>query len=162
MIAQHWRCMLSVCLQSRKVLCLQASRMVTPASYALQVLQLEPHRLISNYTGIPLQLMHCPERAKDSFRNKAGGGLELGGGDTTPSGLPRASPSGPQGQPGLKGAVHDPNVDWTSVLDLPAGEPRPGGMLLVHAGKVHAGLAIHPPSCWAGDSNSCVKNLRIW
>lgn len=110
---------------------------VTPV--CTQALRLEPHHVISNHTGLPLQLMHFqPDSMQETYRRKAGGAVEVGG-STTPSGLPRAPPAGPSGQPGLKGAVHEPDVDWTSVLDLPAGATSLGRCLCC--------MVI---VCWAG------------
>ena len=98
---------------------------------ALQALRLEPHHVVSNHTGIPLQLMHFhPDSMQETYGHKAGGTVKISR-STTPSGLPQARPAGPSGQPGLKGAVHEANVDWTSVLDLPAGS---AGILQVQGG----------------------------
>ena len=113
-----------------------------PCGGTLQALRLEPHHVVSNHTGIPLQMMHFqPRNMKASL---ARGAVEVNRA-TTASGLPRASATGPSGQPGLKGAVHEPDVDWTSVLDLPAGAsrhpPHMPPLLGVSEGSVHGQLS---------------------
>ena len=50
---------------------------------------------------------------------RAGGGTMVSG--STRGGLPRASPQTPP-QPGLRAAIRDPTVDWTSCMDLPPGQ----------------------------------------
>ena len=76
----------------------------------MQVLRLEPHCVISNRTGTPLQIMHY------SADNKV---QRLGGKATgvQPSRVqqPRRTP------PGLKGVVANPQQDWTSCIDVPTG-----------------------------------------
>ncbi|KAK9815130.1 hypothetical protein WJX73_008307 [Symbiochloris irregularis] len=73
-------------------------------------LHLEQYIMISNYTGVPLQLKQYSDRQSEQPGRQA---VALG--------LPRASPSAPRGQPGLKEAAYDPNVDHTQALELPAG-----------------------------------------
>ncbi|KAK9819963.1 hypothetical protein WJX72_004515 [[Myrmecia] bisecta] len=79
-------------------------------------LRLEPHIVISNCTGIPLQLMqYRSDYVTETLSEKARGVQPASG-----TGLPRAT--GQQGQPpGLKSVSSDPSVDWTSCMDLPAG-----------------------------------------
>ncbi|DBA65520.1 TPA: hypothetical protein ACH3X2_003176 [Trebouxia sp. C0005] len=72
------------------------------------VLRLEPHCLISNRTGTPLQIMHF------STSNKA---QRLGGKAT---GVQPSRGQQPQrAPPGLKGVVANPQQDWTSCIDVP-------------------------------------------
>lgn len=75
-----------------------------------QVLRLEPHCVISNRTGLPLQIMHY------SSGNKV---QRLGGKAT---GLqPSQGQQPPRTPPGLKGVVANPQQDWTSCMDVPTG-----------------------------------------
>ncbi|KAL0026185.1 hypothetical protein WJX79_010473 [Trebouxia sp. C0005] len=74
------------------------------------VLRLEPHCIIPNRTGTPVQIMHF------STGNK----LQRLGGKAT-----QVQPSrGQQPQrapPGVKGVVANPQQDWTSCIDAPTG-----------------------------------------
>ena len=90
---------------------------------SLQALRLEPYLVISNQTGIPLQLMQ-PRRGavQQSFAGVAPS-------QATRDGLPRAGvpPAGRQsfghGPPpqGLRSAISAQDADHTSTLDLPTG-----------------------------------------
>ena len=90
---------------------------------SLQALRLEPYLVISNQTGIPLQLMQ-PRRGavQQSFAGIAPS-------QATRDGLPRAGvppagrPSFGQGPPpqGLRSAISAQDADYTSTLDLPTG-----------------------------------------
>ena len=76
-----------------------------------QVLRLEPHVVVSNRTGIPLQLMHYSSGASvQRLGNKATG--------VQPSRGQQPQRAGP----GLKGVVARPDQDWTSCIDIPSGE----------------------------------------
>ena len=80
----------------------------------LQVLRLEPHCVISNRTGMPLQIMHhSPSNKLQRLGDKASGVQPSQG--QQPSRTP----------PGLKGVVADPRQDWTSCMDVPAGTLTP-------------------------------------
>lgn len=81
-----------------------------PLLPCLQVLRLEPHCVISNRTGVPLQIMHH----SPSNRLQRLGGKALGV-------QPSRSQQPHQAPPGLKGVVADPRQDWTSCIDVPAG-----------------------------------------
>ena len=93
----------------------------------LQALRLEPYLVISNQTGIPLQLMQ-PRRGavQQSFAGVAPS-------RATSDGLPRAGvppagrPSFGQGPPpqGLRSAISAQDADYTSTLDLPTGVQSP-------------------------------------
>ena len=88
-----------------------------------QVMRLESHCVVSNRTGIPLQLMQWRSDALwETFDDKAGGGTLV---KDSKGGLPRATSQTPA-QPGFKAAVNDPAVDWTSYIDLPPGAQQPG------------------------------------
>ena len=43
------------------------------SSHCAQVLRLEPHIMVSNRTGIPLQVMHFNDRMQQTFDDQAGG-----------------------------------------------------------------------------------------
>lgn len=81
----------------------------------VQALRLEPHLVLSNLTGIPLQLMQL----------RGGGYAETGYGvmprPATLAGLPRAGPGG-QAAGGLAAhGISAPAADAASTLDLPTG-----------------------------------------
>ena len=77
----------------------------------VQVLRLEPHVVVSNRTGIPLQLMHYSSGANvQRLGNKATG--------VQPSRGQQPQRAGP----GLKSVVARPDQDWTSCIDIPSGE----------------------------------------
>ena len=78
--------------------------------YCMQVLRMEPHCVISNRTGVPLQLMHySPGSSVQQLGNKATGVQPSRGQQ------PQRVPSG------LRGVVAQPDQDWTSCTDVPAG-----------------------------------------
>ncbi|DBA72324.1 TPA: hypothetical protein ACH3X2_010565 [Trebouxia sp. C0005] len=95
------------------------------------VLRLEPHCIIPNRTGTPVQIMHF------STGNK----LQRLGGKAT-----QVQPSrGQQPQrapPGVKGVVANPQQDWTSCIDAPTGA---------------LGVAVH----WSMKSDSWAVCLRF-
>ena len=118
---------------------------------SLQALRLEPYLVISNQTGIPLQLMQ-PRRGavQQSFAGVAPS-------QATHDGLPRAGvppagrPSFGQGPPpqGLRSAISAQDADYTSTLDLPTGAQSPACLKLTHSfpagprafgGRLHAGV----------------------
>ena len=74
------------------------------------MLRLEPHVVISNRTGTPLQIMHhSPATRLQRLGNKA-------------TGVQPAQSQQPQRTPpGLKGVVANPQQDWTSCIDIPIG-----------------------------------------
>ncbi len=81
-----------------------------PCHMSLQVLRLEPHCVISNRTGTPLQIMHF----------NAGNKVQQLGGKAT--GVQPSRGQQPQrAPPGLKGVVANPQQDWTSCIDVPTG-----------------------------------------
>lgn len=88
-----------------------------------QALRLEPYLVISNQTGIPLQLMQ-PRRG--TVHHSFAGMMPS---SATRDGLPRAGvpPAGRsytgQGTPpeGLRSAISAPGADYTSTVDLPTG-----------------------------------------
>jgi hypothetical protein len=81
-------------------------------------MRLESYCVISNRTGIPLQLMQWHSKVTaETFDDGAGGGTLVDGGK---GGLPRRTHHTPV-QPGLQAAIRDPGVDWTSCMDLPTG-----------------------------------------
>ena len=88
----------------------------------LQALRLEPYLVISNQTGIPLQLMQ-PRGVQHFFSGVVPS-------RATRDGLPRAGvpPAGRssftgQGAPsGLPAAISAPDADYTSTVDLPTGD----------------------------------------
>lgn len=90
----------------------------------LQALRLEPYLVISNQTGVPLQLMQ-PRRGtiQQSF---AGVVPSRATGDGLPRvGVPPAGRSftGQGGLPeGLTSAISAPQADYTSTVDLPTGD----------------------------------------
>ena len=107
-----------VACNSSKSACLLGCSRINLSLLVCQVLRLESYCVVSNRTGIPLQLMQW--QASDShqvFDNKAGGGTAL---RESKQGLPKRKADTPL-QPGLKAAIQDPSVDWTSCLDLPVG-----------------------------------------
>jgi len=76
----------------------------------VQVLRLEPHCVISNRTGTPLQIMHF----------NTGNKVQRLGGKAT--GVQPSRGQQPQrAPPGLKGVVANPQQDWTSCIDVPTG-----------------------------------------
>ena len=76
----------------------------------VQVLRLEPHCVISNRTGTPLQIMHL----------NTGNKVQRLGGKAT--GVQPSRGQQPQmAPPGLKGVVANPQQDWTSCIDVPTG-----------------------------------------
>lgn len=82
-------------------------------------MRLESYCVVSNRTGIPFQLMQWQSSgARQRFDNEAGGGTEL---SDSRGGLPKRRADTPL-QPGLRAAIQDPAVDWTSCLDLPVGK----------------------------------------
>ena len=82
----------------------------------LQVLRLESHVILSNRTGVPLQVMQYSSAATMQPLSQAAIGVE----PATGPGLPRGQP-GQNYPPGLKGAIVDQSVDWTTCMELPAG-----------------------------------------
>lgn len=85
----------------------------------MQALRLEPQLVISNQTGIPLQLMQLH---RGRFSQSTAG---VTPNPATFSGLPRASvPPAGKGAPGLRAAVASPDADPTSTLDLPTSKYR--------------------------------------
>ena len=90
--------------------------------FTLQALRLEPYLVISNQTGIPLQLMQ-PRGVQHSFSGVVPS-------RATRDGLPRAGvpPAGRlsvtgQGPPsGLPAAISAPDADYASTVDLPTGD----------------------------------------
>ena len=90
----------------------------------LQALRLEPYLVISNQTGVPLQLMQ-PRRGK--IQQSFAGVVPS---RPTADGLPRAgvppagrSFTGQGGLPeGLSSAISTPKADYTSTVDLPTGD----------------------------------------
>ena len=82
-------------------------------------MRLESYCVVSNRTGIPFQLMQWQATtAKQTFDDNAGGGTAL---SDCKGGLPKRKQETPL-QPGLKAAIEDPSIDWTSCLDLPIGK----------------------------------------
>ena len=101
---------------------MQAVVLIITCPYSVQVLRLEPHCVISNRTGIPLQIMHYnPSNKLQPLGGKASGVQPSQG--QQPSRTP----------PGLKGVVADPRQDWTSCMDVPAGAIRPMFCAFKHA-----------------------------
>lgn len=85
-------------------------------------MQLESYCVVSNRTGIPLQLMQWQSNGlKETFDNKAGGGIDV---IDNVGGLPKRKAETPL-QPGLQAAIQDPSVDWTACLNLPIGRALP-------------------------------------
>lgn len=81
-------------------------------------MRLESYCVVSNRTGIPFQLMQWQSRdSKQTFNDRAGGCTVL---SDSKGGLPKRKAETPL-QPGLRAAIQDPSVDWTSCLDLPVG-----------------------------------------
>lgn len=81
-------------------------------------MRLESYCVVSNRTGIPFQLMQWQANtARQTFDDNAGGCTVL---SDCKEGLPKRKAETPL-QPGLKAAIQDPSIDWTSCLDLPAG-----------------------------------------
>lgn len=82
---------------------------------------MEPALVISNHTGIPLQLMQLH---KGAYRESVGGIVPT---PATAAGLPRAAvpPAGVArlgtAQRGLRSAIHSTDADIPSTLDLPTG-----------------------------------------
>ena len=72
---------------------------------------------MSNRTGVPLQVMQYTSEATMQPLGQAAIGVE----PATGPGLPRGQP-GQHFPPGLKGAIVDQSVDWTTCMELPAGE----------------------------------------
>ena len=83
----------------------------------VQVLRLESHVILSNRTGVPLQVMQYSSAATMQPLSQAAIGVE----PATGPGLPRGQP-GQNYPPGLKGAIVDQSVDWTTCMELPAGK----------------------------------------
>lgn len=89
----------------------------------VQALRLEPYLVISNQTGVPLQLM---QPRGGAFQQSFAGVVPS---RATRDGLPRvgAPPAGRsytgQGSPpeGLRTAISAANADYTSTVDLPTG-----------------------------------------
>ena len=80
------------------------------------MLRLESHAIMSNRTGIPLQVMQYTSEATMQPLGQAAIGVE----PATGPGLPKGQP-GQHFPPGLKGAIVDQSVDWTTCMELPAG-----------------------------------------
>ena len=83
-------------------------------SHCVQVLRLEPHCVISNRTGTPLQIMHYSPSNKLQRLGAKASGVQ-----PPPGKQPSRNP------PGLKGVVADPQQDWTSCIDVPVGAIMP-------------------------------------
>ncbi len=81
-----------------------------PCLPCMQVLRLEPHCVISNRTGTPLQIMHFNTSNKVQRLGGKATGVQPSRGQQ-----PQRAP------PGLKGVVANPQQDWTSCIDVPAG-----------------------------------------
>ena len=71
---------------------------------------------MSNRTGVPLQVMQHTSEATMQPLGQAAIGVE----PATGPGLPKGQP-GQRFPPGLKGAIVDQSVDWTTCTELPAG-----------------------------------------
>ncbi|KAK9827173.1 hypothetical protein WJX74_009221 [Apatococcus lobatus] len=94
------------------------------------VLRLESHVILSNRTGVPLQVMQYSSAATMQPLSQAAIGVEPASGP----GLPRGQP-GQNYPPGLKGAIVDQSVDWTTCMELPAdagARPLQWGMTADH------------------------------
>ncbi|DBB13383.1 TPA: hypothetical protein ACH3X3_005116 [Trebouxia sp. C0006] len=76
----------------------------------VQVLRLEPHCVVSNRTGTPLQIMHFNTGNKVQRLGGKATGVQPSWGQQ-----PQRAP------PGLKGVVAKPQQDWTSCIDVPTG-----------------------------------------
>jgi len=76
----------------------------------LQVLRLEPHCVISNRSGTPLQIMHFNTDNKVQRLGGKATGVQPSRGQQ-----PQRAP------PGLTGVVANPQQDWTSCIDVPTG-----------------------------------------
>ncbi|KAL0043259.1 hypothetical protein WJX82_006661 [Trebouxia sp. C0006] len=74
------------------------------------VLRLEPHCVVSNRTGTPLQIMHFNTGNKVQRLGGKATGVQPSWGQQ-----PQRAP------PGLKGVVAKPQQDWTSCIDVPTG-----------------------------------------
>ena len=87
-----------------------------------QALRLDPHIVITNRTGVPLQLMEPRPNAQSEG---IGGAFPE---PHTPSGMPRTRgpASGQQSPPqGLRALVSEPGTDWASCVGLPPGALSP-------------------------------------
>lgn len=84
----------------------------------LQALRIAHHTVVSNRTGIPLQLMHASTQdvSRQLGRQSAG---TLPAARERQQGAVRATASAP----GLRAALPDTGLDWQSSLELPAGKP---------------------------------------
>ncbi len=107
--------------------------------------------MITNNTGIPLQLMQL---------HRGGYTQSIAGVTPNPatlSGLPRAAvpPAGSgrdgsaQGAPGLRSTVASPDADVTSTLDLPTGADSP----------VHP--ALHLSSCGTSETHILLASASV-
>ena len=115
----HAPCYQQPCLQC----CLTALASLISLMPIMQALRLEPYLVISNQTGVPLQLMQ-PRRGaiQQSFAG-------IVPSRATRDGLPRVGipPAGRtytgQGPPpeGLRTAISAADADYTSTVDLPTG-----------------------------------------
>ncbi|KAK9864527.1 hypothetical protein WJX84_002714 [Apatococcus fuscideae] len=98
------------------------------------VLRLESHVILSNRTGVPLQVMQYSSAATMQPLSQAAIGVEPASGP----GLPRGQP-GQNYPPGLKGAIVDQSVDWTTCMELPAdagARPLQWGMTADHRARL--------------------------
>ena len=88
----------------------------------LQALRIAHHTVVSNRTGIPLQLMHASTQdvSRQLGRQSAG---------TLPAARERQEGAlrPPASAPGLRAALPDTGLDWQSSLELPAGKYKMAG-----------------------------------
>ena len=118
----------------------------------LQVMRLESYCVVSNRTGIPLQLLQCHRGVTaETYDDGAGGGTLVDGGK---AGLPRRTQDTPV-QPGLQAAIRDPGVDWTSCMDIPIGNPllRNPDLALRRSAEKLGPRMLPPGQSWQGRKN---------
>ena len=77
----------------------------------MQVLRLEPHCLVSNRTGIPLQLMHYSSSSSVQRMGNKATGVQ-----------PSRAQQPQRGPSGLQEGGSRQDQDWTSCTDIPAGD----------------------------------------
>ncbi|KAL0043252.1 hypothetical protein WJX82_004252 [Trebouxia sp. C0006] len=106
------------------------------------VLRLEPHCVVSNRTGTPLQIMHFNTGNKVQRLGGKATGVQPSWGQQ-----PQRAP------PGLKGVVAKPQQDWTSCIDVPTGALG----VAVHWSMIHPVEAFFSggwTDIWPGEASS--------